>query len=87
MNKRKAAGLSLAVVGIIFVIYNLFVFLLIKPQTSAFWISYVFMEGAGYQVQLTDEKHRDYKIIQVEDQKYKIVRNKGWTTYDVIMTA
>lgn len=43
MNKRKAAGLSLAVVGIIFVIYNLFVFLLIKPQTSAFWISYVFM--------------------------------------------
>ena len=46
-----------------------------------------FMEGAGYQVQVLDEKHRDYKIIQVENQKYKIVRNKGWTTYDVIMTA
>lgn len=46
-----------------------------------------FLEGAGYDVQLTDEKHRDYKIIQVENQKYKIVRNKGWTTYDVIMTA
>ena len=43
MNKRKAGGMSLAVLGIIFVVYNLFVFLLCKPQTSAFWISYGFM--------------------------------------------
>ncbi len=46
-----------------------------------------FLEGAGYQVQVLDEKHRDYKIIQVENQKYKIIRNQGWTTYDGIMTA
>lgn len=43
MNKRKAGGMSLAVLGIIFVVYNLFVFLLCKPQTAAFWISYAFM--------------------------------------------
>ena len=43
MNKRKAGGMSIAVLGIIFAVYNLFVFILCKPQTSAFWISYVFM--------------------------------------------
>lgn len=43
MNNRKAGGMSLAVLGIIFVVYNLFVFLLCKPQTSSFWLSYVFM--------------------------------------------
>lgn len=43
MNKRKAGGMSLAVLGIIFVVYNLFVFILCKPQTAAFWISYLFM--------------------------------------------
>lgn len=43
MNKRKAGGMSLAVLGILFIVYNLFVFVLCKPQTSAFWISYVFM--------------------------------------------
>ena len=43
MNKRKAGGMSLAVLAIIFVVYNLFVFILCKPQTSAFWISYAFM--------------------------------------------
>lgn len=51
MNKRKAGGMSLAVLGIIFVVYNLFVFLLCKPQTPVFWMSYVFMLIAfGYQI-------------------------------------
>ena len=46
MNKRKASGMSLAVLGIIFVVYNLFVFILCKPQTSIFWMSYAFMLAA-----------------------------------------
>lgn len=45
------------------------------------------LESEGYQVQLVDADHRDYRIIQVEAQRYKILRLKGWTTYDVIMTA
>lgn len=43
MNNKKASGLSLGVVAIVFLVYNLFVFILCKPQTAAFWISYVFM--------------------------------------------
>lgn len=45
------------------------------------------LQASGYEVQLTDNSHRDYRIVQVETQLYKIVRNKGWSTYDVIMTA
>lgn len=45
------------------------------------------MQSSGYEVQITDTSHRDYRIIQVETQRYKIVRNKGWSTYEVIMTA
>ena len=46
-----------------------------------------YMQSSGYEVQTIDNDHRDYKIIQVETQRYKIVRNKGWSTYEVIMTA
>ena len=43
MNNHKAKGLSLYVIGIIFLVYNVFVYVLIKPQTGAFWVSYAFM--------------------------------------------
>ena len=43
MNKRKAGGMSIAVLGILFFVYNLFVFLLGKPETPVFWLSYGFM--------------------------------------------
>ena len=43
MNNKKASGLSLGIVGIVFLIYNLFVWILLKPQTTAFWISYAFI--------------------------------------------
>lgn len=46
-----------------------------------------FLKEAGYTVEIVDDMHRDYKILQVETQRYRIVRNKGWSTYDVIMTA
>lgn len=45
------------------------------------------LTGGGYQAEIVDGKHRDYKIIRVETQLYRIIRNKGWSTYDVIMTA
>lgn len=43
MNKKKTIGMSLAIWGIFFVMYNLAVFLFLKPATSVFWISYGFM--------------------------------------------
>jgi len=32
---------------------------------------------------ITDDRHRDYKIICVDDHRFKIVRYPGWTRYDV----
>ena len=43
MNKKKTVGMSFAIFGIVFAIYNLLVFLFLKPQTSVFWMSYGFM--------------------------------------------
>lgn len=43
MNKKKAGAMSLAVLGIVFLVYHLLVFLLLKPKTEVFWISYGFM--------------------------------------------
>ena len=43
MNKKKTVGLSFAIFGIVFAIYNLIVFLFLKPETPVFWMSYGFM--------------------------------------------
>ncbi len=43
MNKNKAGIMYFAVGGIVFLFYNLLVFLVFTPETEAFWISYVFM--------------------------------------------
>lgn len=43
MNKSKAGIMYFAVGGIVFLFYNLLVFLVFTPETEAFWISYVFM--------------------------------------------
>lgn len=43
MGKKKSIGLSLAIWGIFFAVYNLLIFLFLKPQTPVFWVSYGFM--------------------------------------------
>lgn len=43
MNKKKTIGMSLAVWAIIFVIYNIAVFLIMTPSTAVFWVSWGFM--------------------------------------------
>jgi hypothetical protein len=43
------------------------------------------LKSEGYDVSVVDDKHRDYRIIQIEDQQWKIVRNNGWSQYDVLM--
>ena len=43
MGKKKTIGMSIAIWAIFFVVYNLLIFLFLKPQTSVFWISYGFM--------------------------------------------
>ena len=43
------------------------------------------LKSEGYDVLVVDEKHRDYRIIQIDDQKWRIIRNKGWGKYDVVM--
>ena len=51
MNKKKTVGMSFAVFGIVFLVYNMLIFLFMKPQTPVFWISYGFMVLAfGLQV-------------------------------------
>lgn len=43
MNKKKTIGMSLAILGILLAVYHLLVFVIFKPITSVFWISYLFM--------------------------------------------
>lgn len=43
MNKKKTVGMSFAIFGIVFAVYNLIVFLFLKPETPVFWMSYGFM--------------------------------------------
>ena len=51
MTKKKTIGMGLAILGIVFLIYNMLVFLILTPQTPVFWISYGFMVLAfGLQV-------------------------------------
>lgn len=46
-----------------------------------------YMKDGGYKIQIIDDTHMDYKIIQVETQRYKLIRFKDWCTYDVQMTV
>ena len=43
MTKKKVSGLYIALFGIVFLVYNLAVFLFLTPETPVFWISYGFM--------------------------------------------
>ena len=45
------------------------------------------MKDGGYQVKVIDDQHRDHKILQVEEHRYKIIRYPEWVTYDVQRTA
>ena len=45
------------------------------------------MNNGGYDAILLDDNARDYRIVQVDDRKYKIIRNHGWSYYEVRMTA
>lgn len=55
------------------------------PDVCQKLIKYLLDEG--YLAEIVDGKHLDYKIIRVETQLYRIARNKGWSTYDVVMTV
>lgn len=47
MNKpSRGMGMNLAIYLLIFLVYNLFVFLFLEPATPVFWISYAFMVAA-----------------------------------------
>lgn len=43
MSKKKTIGMSLAIWGIFFAVYNLLVFMILRPRTPVFWLSYGFM--------------------------------------------
>lgn len=42
------------------------------------------LKDEGYEPEIIGN-NRDYRIIRVEDQKYRILRNSGWGKYDVLM--
>lgn len=46
-----------------------------------------YLRDSGYQTIVSDDTHRDYKILQVEAHQYKIIRLKDWLTYDVQLIA
>lgn len=43
-----------------------------------------YMKDLGYPVTVLDQAHRNYKLLQVGGHTYRIVRNKGWTSYEVL---
>ncbi len=55
------------------------------PQVFNALIQY--LKDSEYQVETIDEKHNNYKILQVEGQRYKIIRWPQWSSYDVIRAA
>ena len=42
-----------------------------------------FMKSGGSVAAVTDDRHRDYRIVCVDNHRFKIVRYPGWTRYDV----
>lgn len=46
-----------------------------------------YMKDGGYNVEIVDDKHRDYKILQVEEHRYKIIRWPDWVSFEVQRTA
>lgn len=43
------------------------------------------MKSYGYDVAVTDDRHRDYRLITVDGHLFRIVRERGWMRYDVIL--
>lgn len=41
-NQKKTIGMSLAILGIVFAVYNLLVFMIFTPEGPVFWMSYAF---------------------------------------------
>lgn len=42
-----------------------------------------YMKDSGSQAEIIDDKHRDYKILRVDNHRFKIVRYRNWLRYDV----
>ena len=47
----------------------------------------LYLQDYGYDVEVTDSRHRDFKNLRVNDFKYRLIRNAGWSSYDVIMIS
>lgn len=41
------------------------------------------LKSMGYDVSVTDDNHRDFRIIAVDGHHYRILRDTGWLRYDV----
>ena len=42
------------------------------------------LKDEGYQPEIIGS-NREYRIIKVEDQKYRVLKNHGWGKYDLLM--
>lgn len=42
-----------------------------------------YLDSLGYDVDLTDGKHRDYRTVYVDGRTFRIFRHKGWSFYQV----
>ena len=50
------------------------------PKITENLIEYI--QSMGYDASIVDDKHRDYRIIEVDGHHFRIVRNKDWLRYD-----
>lgn len=47
----------------------------------------LYLQDYGYDVEITDSKHRDFRNLRVNSFNYRIIRNTGWSAYDVVMIS
>ena len=41
-----------------------------------------YMKSGGSMAFVTDDRHRDYRILCIDDHRFKVYRNPGWTRYE-----
>ena len=42
------------------------------------------LKSYGYQVDVVDGKHRDFRLLKVDGYMFKVLRWKDWHVYDVV---
>jgi len=55
-----------------------------EPITKVCKVVLQRLKDEGYEAEILNN-NRDFRIIRVEDQRYRVLRNFAWSKYDLIM--